>query len=186
MNKPIQVGFSVLDLSKITMYDFHDNYILPKHGTKSKLLFTDTDSLCYEIETNDLFEDMKNDSEKYDLSEFSKDFKTNNGIEMYDDTNKKVLGKMKLETSDKVAVEFVGLRSKLYSLLLNDGDDKKVCKGIKKCVKDNKIRHQNYKETLMSGENQNVSQRTIRSYDHSVLSIEIMCLTNSYGHCNIK
>ena len=201
LNKPIQVGFSVLDLSKITMYDFHYNYILPKYGKKSKLLFTDTDSLCYEIETNELFEDMKTDSEKYDLSEFSKDFKTNNGTQMYDDTNKKVLGKMKLETSDKVAVEFVGLRSKLYSLLLNDGDDKKVCKGIKKCVKDNKIRHQNYKETL-SGKNQNVSQRTIRSYDHSVFSIEMnkiaLSAVNdkrhmvdnvfgfSYGHYNIN
>ena len=115
---------------------------------------------------------------------------------------KKVLGKMKLETSDKVAVEFVGLRSKLYSLLLENGDDKKTCKGIKTCVKNNKIRHQNYKDTLMSGENKNVSQRTIRSYDHSVFCIEMdkiaLSAVNdkrhmvdnmfgySYGHCNIK
>ena len=68
---------------------------------------------------------------------------------MYDDTNKKVLGKMKLETSDKVVVEFVGLRSKLHSLLLDNGDEKKTCKGIKECVKNNKIRHQNYKDTLI-------------------------------------
>ena len=96
------------------MYNFHYNYILPKHGKKAKLLFTDTDSLCYEIETADMFEDMKNDSHHHDLSEFSKDFKTKSGIPMYDDTNKKVLGKMKLETRDKVAVEFVGLRSIHY------------------------------------------------------------------------
>ena len=90
-----------------------------------------------------------------------------------------------------------------YVMKSNDGDDKKVCKGIKKCVKDNKIRrHQNYKETLMSGKNQNVSQRTIRSYDHSVFSIEMnkiaLSAVNdkrhmvdnvfgfSYGHYNIN
>ena len=173
LNKPIQVRFSILDLSKITMYNYHYNYILPKYGSKAKLLFTDTDSLCYEIETEDLFEDMKNDSHMYDLSEFPKDFKTKSDIQMYDDTNKKVLGKMKLETRNNIAVEFVGLRSKLYSLLLENGDDKKTCKGIKECVKRNKIRHQNYKDTLLSGENKNVSQRTIRSYDHSVFSIEM-------------
>ena len=91
---------------------------------------------------------------------------------MYDETNKKVLEKMKLETGIDIPIELVGLRSKLYSLLLDDGKDKKTCKGIKKCVKDFKIKHQNYKETLMKGDNMNVSQRTIRSYNHAVYSIE--------------
>ena len=172
LNKPISTGFSILELSKITMYNYHYNYILPKYGNNAKLLFTDTDSLCYEIITDDLFQDMKNDSYMYDLSEFPKDFKTKNGTIMYDETNKKVLEKMKLETGTDIPIELVGLRSKLYSLLLDDGKDKKTCKGIKKCVKDFKIKHQNYKETLMKGDNMNVSQRTIRSYNHEVYSIE--------------
>ena len=172
LNKPISTGFSILELSKVTMYDYHYNYILPKYRNNAKLLFTDTDSLCYEIITDDLFQDMKNDSHMYDLSEFPKDFKTKNGTIMYDETNKKVLEKMKLETGTDIPIELVGLRSKLYSLLLDDGKDKKTCKGIKKCVKDFKIKHQNYKETLMKGDNMNVSQRTIRSYNHEVYSIE--------------
>ena len=133
---------------------------------------TDTDSLCYEIETDDLFQDMKNDSHLYDLSEFPKDFKTKNGDIMFDETNKKVLEKMKLETGHKIPVEMVGLRSKLYSILDDDDDEKKTCKGIKKCVKNTIIKHKNYKDTLLNEENKNISQRTIRSYNHDVYSIE--------------
>ena len=64
---------AILDLSKTRMYDFHYNYILHKYGKKEKLLFTDTDSLCYEIETEDFFQDISNDVEaKFDTSNFEK------------------------------------------------------------------------------------------------------------------
>lgn len=172
LDKPIQAGFSILDLSKITMYDFHYNYILQKYGKKAKLLFTDTDSLCYEIETEDIFQDMKDDSHKFDLAGFPKEFKTLKGENVYDPTNNKVLGKMKLETMEEIAVEFVGLRSKLYSLLLENGKDKKTAKGVKRSVKDNELRHGDYRTTLFTDVSKDVSQRTIRSYDHSVYSIE--------------
>jgi len=62
---------SILDLSKTLMYDFHYNYIKKKFGSKVILMFTDTDSLCYEIETEDFFKDISADlQEKFDTSNF--------------------------------------------------------------------------------------------------------------------
>ena len=71
-NKPVYLGMSILDLSKTLMYDFHYKYIKKKFGSKANLLFTDTDSLCYEIEKEDFFEDISADAqEKFDTSNFS-------------------------------------------------------------------------------------------------------------------
>ena len=73
-NKPVYCGMAILDLNKTLMYDFHYKYIKPKYGKKAKLLMTDTDSLCYEIETGDFYKDISNDVEKgFDTSNFPKD-----------------------------------------------------------------------------------------------------------------
>ena len=72
LDKPIAVGFSILELSKVLMYDFHYNVMKRKYDDKIKLLFTDTDSLCYEIETEDVYEDMKSNAQHYDFSEYPK------------------------------------------------------------------------------------------------------------------
>ena len=73
-NKPVYCGMAILDLSKTLMYDFHYGYILPKYGKNQKLLFTDTDSLCYEIQTEDFYKDISEDVEKgFHTSNFLKD-----------------------------------------------------------------------------------------------------------------
>ena len=111
-NKPVYLGMSVLDLSKFLMYDFHYNYIKNKYGDNAKLLFTDTDSLAYEITTKDFYKDINLDIEKrFDTS----DYPTNHPSGIKTGFNRKVLGMFKDEAGGKQIVEFVGLRAKLYS-----------------------------------------------------------------------
>ena len=123
---------SILDISKTLMYDFHYNYIKPKYRDDAKLLFTDTDSLCYEINTEDFFKDISGDvNERFDTSNLGKSHPSGN----LTGANKKVTGMMKLETGAKQIDEFVGLRSKLYAYkMAEDVDEKKKCKGVKKAV----------------------------------------------------
>ena len=115
LNKPVYVGVAVLDLSKLHMYKFHYDYIKEKYGDKARLLFTDTDSLTYHIETEDVYKDCKENKELFDFSDYSLD-----GYRSKDETNKKVVYKFKDETSGVPIVEFCGLRSKMYSILLDD------------------------------------------------------------------
>jgi hypothetical protein len=76
LDKPVYVGFSVLELSKASMYRFHYEQIMEKYGEKATLLFTDTDSLCYLIETENIYDDMKANGKEYDMSAFNNDYKT--------------------------------------------------------------------------------------------------------------
>ena len=135
MNKPVYLGMSILDLSKNVMYDFHYRYIKPKYGNKAKLLFTDTDSLFYEIETEDFYKDISGDvRDRFDTS----DYPENHPSGIPTGINKKVLGMFKDEEAGKIIKEFVGLRAKLYSYKMDEGKENKRCKGIKKAVVEKK------------------------------------------------
>ena len=117
---------SILDLSESLMYDFHYNYFETKYGDKAKLLFTDTDSLAYEITPKIFFKDINPDNEKrFDTS----DYPTNHPSLIKTGLNSKVLGMFKDEDGGKQIVEFVGLRAKPYSYKIIDGSEDKKCKG---------------------------------------------------------
>ena len=118
----------ILDLGKTLMYDFHYNYIKDKYGNKSKLLFTDTDSLTYEIETNNVYKDFYNDKDKFDFSDYLENSK------FYDKTNKKVIGKVKDEASLIPIAEFIGLRSKMHSYIKDNDQNNKTAKRIKRII----------------------------------------------------
>lgn len=89
LNRPIYVGFTILDLSKVQMYEFHYEYTKQKYGVDAKLRFTDTDSLCYEVKTEYMYEDILKDKELFDTSGYAQDHP------LFSTRNKKVLGKMK-------------------------------------------------------------------------------------------
>ena len=170
MNKPVYLGMCILDLSKTIMYDFHYNYIKSKYKDKAKLLFTDTDSLMYEIETEDFYKDISGDvKDRFDTS----DYPENHSSRIPTGINKKVLGMMKDEAAGKIIKEFVGLRSKLYSFVMDDGGETKKCKGIKKQVVERSIRHEHYKTCLTTGKELLRKQNILRSYEHEVYTEEV-------------
>jgi hypothetical protein len=124
LNRPIYIGFTVSDVSKLLVFDFHYNVIAKRSGKNTRLLFTDIDSLCYHSITDDVYRDMLEYSHLRDTSNHPRDHP------MYSADNMKVIGKMKDECGGKPPLEFVGLRSKMYSLY-----DKKLSKRTAKGVK---------------------------------------------------
>ena len=167
LNRPAYVGMCILDLSKTLMYNFHYNYIKSKYKDKAKLLFTDTDSLTYEIEAEDVYQDFFNDIDKFDNSDYDKTSK------FYDDSNKKSIGLFKDESLGVPIAEFVGLRSKMYSYILENNKEKKTAKGNKKCVIKKDITHENYEETLFNKKQMHHKMKNIRSDKHQLGSYEI-------------
>ena len=170
MNKPVYLGMSILDLSKTLMYDFHYNYVIAKYGNRAKLLFTDTDSFLYEIQTEDFYKDISGDvKDRFDTSEYPEGHPSGipTGI------NKKVLGMYKDEAKGDNIKEFVGLRAKLYSFKMEEGKENKKCKGIKKAVVEKSIRHEDYKTCLTTGKEQLRRQNIIRSYEHVLYTEEV-------------
>jgi hypothetical protein len=168
-NKPIYLGMSILDVSKTLIFDFHYNYIKKKYGDRAKLLFTDTDSLAYEIKTDDFFADIAPDvRSRFDTSEYASDHPS--GIET--GVNKKVIGLFKDEAAGKQIEEFVGLRAKLYSYRMA-GEDYKKSKGVKKNVVKNAITHDDYKDCLFTKREQSRKMNVIRSHHHDIFTEEV-------------
>ena len=130
--------------------------------------------LTYEIKTDDLYADFYEDRDLFDNSDYSPD------SPFYFNENKKVIGKFKDETAGVPVIEFVGLRSKMYSYITDDGKDGRTAKGIKKCVIKKKIRHENYKSTLFDGTQLHHKMSTIRSNKHELYSVEINKISLSW------
>jgi len=179
------------------MYRFFYDYLKPKYGDKCKLLFTDTDSLCCHIETEDLYADMAENNELFDTS----NFETTHAL--YSLKNHRVLGKFKSETGSLVPTEFVGLRAKMYSLHVPNKQTKIREKGIKKSYIKKHVRHQQFLHVLQTKQITKSQFRTFRSKNHTVQTVEInkTCLnafddkryilddgiaTLAYGHCRIS
>ena len=126
MNKPIYLGLSILEISKLLMYEFWYDYMKPKYGNNIKLCYMDTDSFVMNIKTEDFYKVIASDVEKR--------FGTSNyevNRPLLTGKNKKVIGLMKDELRGKVIMEFVTLRPKTYSYLTDDCKEDKKAKGTK-------------------------------------------------------
>ena len=122
MNKPIYLGLSILEISKILMYEFWYDYMKPKYNDKVKLRYMDTNSFIMNIKREDFCKDISNDVEKrFDTPNYEVNRQLATG------KNKKVIGLMKDELGGKIITEFVTLRPKTYSYLTDDcKEDKKA------------------------------------------------------------
>jgi hypothetical protein len=167
-DRPIYLGFCILELSKLHMYKFHYDCIKTKYGDKAKLLFTDTDSLVYEIQTDDVYDDIRKDVELGENSVFdTSNYEGRNGIQS---VNGKVLGKMKDECGGKIMSEFVGLKAKMYNCQIQGEKDKKAAKGIKKCVD---LQFIEYKECLFKKIHVHKAMNVIRNRGHKLYTEEV-------------
>ena len=163
MNKPIYLGLSILDISKILMYKFWYDYMKPKYNDNVKLCHMDTNSLIMSIKTNDFYKDVANDVEKrFDTS----NYKCNRPL--LTGKNKKVIGLMKDELGGKFITEFVTLRPKTYSYSTDDVKEDKKAKGTKKCVIKRMIKFNDYKNCLLKDKVLLKSQQRFISKKHDV------------------
>ena len=181
-NKPVYLGMCILDISKTLMYKFHYNYIKPNYGVKTKLLFTGTDSVMYEIETDDFYKDNSPDvRDIFDTSNYPKDHPS--GIET--GVNKKVIGLFKDEAGGLTISKFVGLRAKLYSFKILKAAaeifEEKKCKGAKKAVVKKHITFDDYKRCLFNNVNQMRSMNVLRSRNHEVFAETVNKVALSYN-----
>ena len=163
MNKPIYLGLSILDISKILMYEFWYDYMKPKYNDNVKLCYMDTDSFVMNIKTNDFYKYIANDVEKrFDTSNYEVNRPLPTG------KNKKVIGLVKDELGGKTITEFVTLRPKTYSYSTDDGKEDEKAKGPKKCVIKRMIKFDDYKNCLLKDKVLLKSQQRFISKKHDV------------------
>ena len=138
-----------------------------KNTVKKLNYYSQTDSLTYEIETEDVYNDFWADKDKFDYSDYKKN------SPFFDKTNKKVIGKFKDEAAGEIITEFIGLRSKKYSYIKDNNQNSKTAKGIKKIVIKKDIQHKDYKNTLFNNKQMYHKMKTIRSEGHQLGSYEL-------------
>ena len=194
-NKPIYVGQAILDLSKTLMFDFHYNYIKKKYGQKAELLMTDTDSLMYLIQTDDVYDDIKHDvKKKFDTSNFP----DNHPSGIKSGANEKVIGMFKNEAAANNITHFVGLSSKSYSYLMEisygkngkleepENDTIRKAKGVKKNVIKKSLTFEDYKKCLFSEEKVLKEMNIIRSKNHDIYSMNVNKVAISANDDNVQ
>ena len=168
MDKPIYLGFTVLELSKLLMYEtYYDKLQLYFGQANIQLHYMDTDSFVLSVNTKNIFKDLRNLEDIFDFSNLDKTH------ELFTNKNKKVIGKFKIETPKNIWIdEFICLRSKMYAFKCGD-DSKNKLKGISKSQSKN-IKFEEYKKCLDGDDYQKeCNNYIIRSINHEMVLQEV-------------
>ena len=163
LNKPIYMGMSILDYSKIHMYSFYYDVLKPKYQNNIKLVYIDIDNYVIKIEIDNIYEDFKEINKYMDFSDYPPEHPN------YDKTNKKVLGNFKDEMNGKITTRFKGLKPKAYCYkVYGDEKEHKKSKGVVKHKVSNQLSYKTYNETLNRNGKEEVNFNTIGSKNHQI------------------
>jgi len=180
LNKCPGIGGSILDLSKLLMYNYWYD-LKDQYKDRLSLLQVDTDGLIFEVRTQDFYkEQILAKPEIYDRSVYKKNKKLNF---LYDPKNEKVVGTMKDECADHPIIEYCGIKSKQYAKRTDDDEVEKRCKGVKKNVVKRDTKFGDYKRAIFpncdSDERQINEMHAIRSMKQNIGTFQI----NKVGIC---
>ena len=174
MDKPAYLGLSIFEISQTLMYKFWYDYIKPKYQKNAKLCYMDNDSFIINIKTEDVYEDIADDVEKrFDKSNYEVNKLLPTG------KNLKMIWLMKDELGEKIMTDFVALRPKTCSYLMDDGNTDsathviKKAKGTKKCLIKRMLKFNDYKNCLLNNKITLKSQQRFKSEAHNVYTEEI-------------
>ena len=187
-DKPMYVGTSVLDLSKLCMMEFHYNVIHKEFEGKYNLLYSDTDSLIYDIRDPDIYKWIGNNKDHFDLSDSLRP-------ELKNNKNKKVICKYKDEMNSLIIKEAVFENPKVYSIIHQEMEDNvidenhntKKAKGVSKVVLKKEITHKDFVDVLETGKSISKDVISIRSFDHQLYTVKQkkVVLTSWYDKMNM-
>jgi hypothetical protein len=165
LNKPTYIGFKVLELSKLVMYQFFYHVLKPVFGNRLRLLATDTDSFILEMESEDLNDELLQIRHHLDCSNYDKDHM------LYHPENRKVPGKFKNEHPNKTLTKFVGLRAKCYALESTEGVVCKRAKGCQKSVVAADLSMKDYEDCLLWKSKVVRTQHLLRSNQQTMYTV---------------
>jgi hypothetical protein len=194
LNKPVYAGAVILQRSKLQMYYWYYGFFKKLYGDKVTLCFTDTDSLIIYVECEDIYKDINDNRNLFDMSDYPKNYKNMEGKLMFDETNKKELQKIKDETQGQVISSHYGVRAKNYSTMVDttyckqfnyknekgkpinwnkfNNNVKKKLKGVSHEATD-KITHQDFKNVIENGEKTTCQMSSFRSFHQQIYTVEM-------------
>ena len=165
-NRPVIVGFSILELSKVHMYEFYQDVLLTQYSRENiSLIYMDTDSFVFYFETEDRYKDMLQNLHFYDTSNFQTDHPC------FSSKNEKKTGTFKDETAGEPISHFISLKSKVYAYRLGEKQDLRV-KGLQNCVARKTLNFDHFYKVLMDNIEIYRDTRRIQSDKHTLYSFQ--------------